>query len=146
MTFNYNNLSENDKTAVKEYFKFLIQDGDVWKDDEEGEVEDDEEGEVVEEEDEDREQEGDKNEWKFYPNLTKIYELLLHKQKDEEKIDDIWRFLNMYRFDEEYLLQGLLEGFGEWYDDTYHRSAPFNLTIAWMMNYIQSEKWMTHCP
>lgn len=144
MGFNYNNLSENDKTAVIEYFKFLIQDGDVWKDDEEGEVGDNEEYEE-EEEDEDR-QEGDKNEWKFYPNLTKIYELLLHKQKDEDKINDIWKFLNMYIYDDEYLLQGLLQGFGEWYDYTYHRSARFNLTIAWMMNYIQSEKWMTHCP
>lgn len=48
----------------------------------------------------------------------------------------------MYLFDDEGLLEGQLELFSEFYENVNDRSAPFNLSIRWMMCYIDSDLWV----
>ena len=124
-TMSYN-ISEDMKSIVCDFVGFLISEGDVYWDDE----------------DEDEEAEEGESKWKIFDNLKKLHELLTEGRRDKEKMDHIKRFLHMYLFDDEGLLQGSFDVFYEWYEDEYEKEIPFKLTINWMIGYINSGVWI----
>jgi len=96
-------------------------------------------------------------------NFTKIYELFSSKQRDDIKVRDIKQFLRMYSWeDEEGLLarelpddeQDDLESsfeltiimwlhdFSEYYEDEHNAELSFDLTMEWLIGYIDSGLWI----
>jgi hypothetical protein len=118
--------TEDMKSIVCDFVGFLISEGDVYWDDED-EDEDAQEGEST---------------WKIFQNLEKLHELLVEGRRDEKKIDHIKRFLHMYLFDDEGLLQGSFDVFYDWYLDEYEKEPTFRVNITWMMGYIDSGVWI----
>jgi hypothetical protein len=118
--------TEDMKSIVCDFVGFLISEGDVYWDDED-EDEDAQEGEST---------------WKIFQNLEKLHELLVEGRRDEKKIDHIKRFLHMYLFDDEGLLQGSFDVFYDWYLNEYEEEPTFRVNITWMMGYIDSGVWI----
>jgi len=123
MSFDKSLITDSTRADVLYYFSSLIEEGDTW-------------------EDEDEDPEGDESTWKFYPNFKKIHKLLAEGKKDQKEVDHIKRFLHMYLFDDEGLLEGELRHFAECYECRNDTEAPFNLSIRWMMSYIDSDLWV----
>lgn len=122
---NYN-ISEDIKSAICDYFDYLIAEGDVWEENEEDD-EDTEEGDSY---------------WKFFINFKKINELLSEGRRDDEKIHHVKRFLSMYLLYDDGLLKKEFDYFDEWYYYMVEKEPPFSLTINWMLGYIDSGVWI----
>jgi hypothetical protein len=134
------NISNQEHDSLTKYFELLIDDEDFWI-----ETEFEEECRL---------------------NFTKIYELFSNKQRDDIKVHDIKQFLRMYSWESEddegllarhllvdYELQdlessfeltitGWLYDFSEYYEDEHNAELSFDLTMEWLIGYIDSGLWI----
>jgi hypothetical protein len=129
------NISNQEHDSLTKYFESLIYDEELWIEFEE----------------------------ECLLNFTKIYELFSSKQRDDIKVRDIKQFLRMYSWEDE---EGLLarelpddeqddletsfeltiimwlHDFSEYYEDEHNLELSFNLTMEWLIGYIDSGVWI----